>query len=238
MKSPMGNQMRNPLMLALDVDSREECSHFAKLLGYQVGAIKLGPRLILRYGATLIQELSAIAPIFVDCKFLDIPSTMDSAVRAAFEAGASFATVHAWAGPDALGLLAKTEAELNQKRVFKILVVSILTSFEQKSLPPPLSKFAISDQVKSLVEMASEVGHQSFVCSPHEVKSLRLGHPDRFLVTPGVRMLGDDAGDQVRIMTPREALNEGASALVIGRSLLKAKDPKTKLAEILESINP
>ncbi len=233
----MIQQMRNPLMLALDVDTREECSHFAKHLGNQVGAIKLGPRLLLKYGATLVQELSALAPIFVDCKFLDIPSTMDAAVRASFEAGASFATVHAWAGVDALKLLAQTEKELNEKRRFKILVVSILTSFEQKSLPPPCDQFAISDQVEKLVAMASGVGHSSFVCSPHEVKSLRAGGADRFLVTPGVRMPGDDAGDQVRVMTPNQALNEGASALVVGRSLLKAKDPKAKLVEILESIN-
>lgn len=225
-------------MLALDVDTREECSHFSKVLGNQVGALKLGPRLILRYGSTLIQELAAIAPVFVDCKFLDIPSTMDAAIRAAFEAGASFATVHAWAGPEALKLLAKTELELNQKRPFKILVVSILTSFEQKSLPPPLNDFAIPDQVKKLVEMASSAGHTSFVCSPHEVRALRKSGPERFLVTPGVRMPGDDVGDQVRVMTPREALEQGSSALVIGRSLLKAKDPKAKLAEILESMNP
>lgn len=225
-------------MLALDVDSREECAHFAKLLGYQVGAIKLGPRLVLRYGATLIQELSSIAPIFVDCKFLDIPSTMDAAIRAAHEAGASFATVHAWAGPEALALLAQTENELNEKRAFRILVVSVLTSFHQQNLPPPMKDFAIADQVKSLAKMASEVGMKSFVCSPHEVKSLRDGHPERFLVTPGVRMPGDDAGDQMRVMTPRQALNEGSSALVVGRSLLKAKDPKNKLIEILESINP
>ncbi len=232
----MKSQMRNPLMLALDVDSREECAHFAKLLGYQVGAIKLGPRLILRYGATLVQELSAIAPIFVDCKFLDIPSTMDAAIRASFEAGASFATIHAWAGPEALSLLAKTEAELSAQRNFRILVVSVLTSFHQDNLPPPMKDFPISEQVKNLADMATRSGLKNFVCSPHEVKSLREGNPDRFLVTPGVRMPGDDAGDQVRVMTPKQALDEGATALVIGRSLLKAKDPKIKLTEILESI--
>jgi len=233
----MKSELRNPVMLALDVDTREECHHFSKLLGSQVGAIKIGPRLVLRFGANLIGEMAAQAPCFVDCKFLDIPSTMDAAVRAAFEAGASFATVHAWAGPEALALLAKTEAELNQKRSFKILVVSILTSFHQKNLPPALQNISISKQVEDLVEMASQSGMKNFVCSPHEVKALRTGHAERFLVTPGVRMPGDEAGDQVRIMTPQEALHEGASALVIGRSLLKAKDPKAKLAEILESIH-
>ncbi len=230
--------MKNPVMLALDVDTLDECKHFADMLGYQVGAFKLGPRLILRYGAKLIGDLAKIAPVFVDCKFLDIPSTMDAAVRAAFEAGASFATVHAWAGPEALALLSRTEKELNQTREFRVLVVSILTSFHKNNLPPTMTDISIAEQVDKLVQSASQVGHKNFVCSPHEAKSLRANHPERFLVTPGVRLPGDDIGDQVRIMTPREALNEGSSALVIGRSLLKAKDPKSKLAEILESINP
>lgn len=230
------NALKNPIMLALDVDTLDECMHFAKLLGSQVGAFKLGPRLVLRYGAQLIGELAKTTPVFVDCKFLDIPSTMDAAIRAAFEAGASFATIHAWAGPEALALLSRTEKELNQQREFRVLVVSILTSFHKGNLPPTMTDVSVAEQVEKLVQSASQVGHKSFVCSPHEVKSLRANHPERFLVTPGVRMPGDDVGDQVRVMTPAEALSEGSSALVIGRTLLKAKDPKSKLAEILESI--
>lgn len=210
--------------------------HFAKIIGPNVGAFKLGPRLVLRYGAKLIGELAQMTPVFVDCKFLDIPSTMDAAIRAAFEAGASFATVHAWAGPEALALLSRTEKELNEEREFKVLVVSILTSFHKNNLPPTMCDISVAEQVEKLVQSASQVGHKSFVCSPHEVRSLRKDHPERFLVTPGVRMTGDDVGDQVRVMTPTEALNEGASALVIGRTLLKAKNPQSKLAEILESI--
>ena len=210
--------------------------HFAKLIGPNVGAFKLGPRLVLRYGAKLIGELAQTTPVFVDCKFLDIPSTMDAAIRAAFEAGASFATVHAWAGPEALALLSRTEKELNEQREFKVLVVSILTSFHKNNLPPTMCDISVAEQVEKLVQSASQVGHKSFVCSPHEVRALREGHPERFLVTPGVRMPGEDVGDQVRVMTPAEALNEGSSALVIGRTLLKAKDPQSKLAEILESI--
>ncbi len=228
--------LKNPVMLALDVDSLDQCMHFADLIGENVGALKIGPRLVVRYGAELVGRLSKVAPVFVDCKYLDIPSTMDAAIRASFEAGASFATVHAWAGPEAMSLMAKTEAELSQKRPFQILVVSILTSFNQKNLPPPLEKFEISEQVTGLVEMASSKKLTGFVCSPHEARHLRKSHPERFLVTPGVRMPGDEAGDQARVMTAAQAIEEGASALVVGRSLLQAPNPKEKLKAILESI--
>jgi orotidine-5'-phosphate decarboxylase len=231
------NVMKNQVMLALDVDSIDEALHFANLIGVEVGALKIGPRLVVRYGAELITRLSKIAPVFVDCKYLDIPSTMDAAIRASFEAGASFATIHAWAGPEAMAVMAKTEAELSQKRPFQILVVTILTSFNQKNLPPPLEKYDISGQVSALVDMAAEKGLRGFVCSPHEARTLRKNHGERFLVTPGVRMPGDVVGDQVRVMTASEAIYEGASAIVVGRSLIKDMNPKEKLRTILESIS-
>lgn len=223
-------------MLALDVDSKEECLHFANLLGAHVGALKIGPRLVVRYGGELIGQLAQLAPVFVDCKYLDIPSTMEAAIRASFAAGASFATVHAWAGPEAMAVMAKVEAELSAQRPFKILVVSILTSFTQKNLPPPLTQFEVSGQVSALVDMAGEQQLTGFVCSAHEARALRKNHPERFLVTPGVRMPGDSVGDQARVMTAKEALTEGASALVIGRSLIQAQNPKEKLTAILESM--
>ena len=230
------NVMKNPVMLALDVDGLDEVMHFADVIGRDVGAIKIGPRLVLRYGADLIGKLSKIAPVFVDCKYLDIPSTMDAAIRATFEAGASFATIHAWAGPEAMALMAKTEAELSQKRPFQILVVSILTSFNQKNLPPPLEKIPLSHQVSALVDMAANAGLSGFVCSPHEARALKKNHSNSFLVTPGVRLPGDALGDQVRVMTAQEAMSEGASAIVVGRSLIKDINPKVKLRTILESI--
>ena len=111
----------NPLMLALDVDQAEVAVEFAKRLDGKLGAIKIGPRLVLRYGADLISKLATFAPVFVDNKYLDIPNTMEAAVRASFDAGATFTTIHAWAGPEALARLSKVEAELNSKRPFKIL---------------------------------------------------------------------------------------------------------------------
>jgi orotidine-5'-phosphate decarboxylase len=125
----------NPLIVALDVDTAEEALGLARLLKQKVGGVKVGPRLMVRFGAQLSLELAKICPVFIDNKYLDIPTTMDAAVRASFDAGATLVTVHAWAGSEALRLLAQTEAELNAKRPFKILAVTILTSFTSSSGP-------------------------------------------------------------------------------------------------------
>ena len=234
-------KIANPIMVALDVDSIDECLRIAELLTSQdhaekVGALKVGPRLCMRYGAKLVQRLSELAPVFVDNKYFDIPSTMESAIRATFEAGATLATVHASAGREALCQLAKVEAELNQVRPFKILGVTILTSFSQETLAPNTNAVSISVQVKQLAQLVVESGLNGLVCSPQEAELLRKTSPSSFLVTPGVRMPGDPAGDQLRISTPAEALQKGATALVVGRSIIESSDPVAALSKILSSI--
>ena len=132
--------------------------------------------------------------------------------------------------------MAKVEAELNQIRPFTLLGVTILTSFSQQSLPPPLNERPISEQVLSLAEMAFSAGLRGFVCSPLEVSSVRSSVAKSFLVTPGVRMPGDALGDQVRVLTPGEAVLAGSNALVVGRPILQAKDPVQALDAILADI--
>ncbi len=97
------------------------------------GGFKIGPRLVLKYGESIISQIAQYAPVFVDCKFFDITSTTVAAVRASFQAGASVVTVHAMNGYECLHELAKLEAELNSTRPFKILCVTILTSWSAKS---------------------------------------------------------------------------------------------------------
>jgi orotidine-5'-phosphate decarboxylase len=229
-------KLENPIMVALDVDTRDQALKIARELKGKVGAIKLGPRLNVRYGADLIGEIAAQTPVFVDNKYLDIPSTMDAAIRASFEAGASFATVHCWAGSEALAKLAATEKELNKQRPFQILAVTILTSYNPQTLPPPLGAYTIADQVRTLANLAIESGLTGLVCSPEEVADLRKLHPHAYLVTPGIRMPEDKHGDQKRVMGPREAMTAGSSALVIGRPIVEAKDPVAAAEKILKLI--
>lgn len=229
-------ELKNPLIIALDVDSAEECFRLSELLGPHAGAFKVGPRLCMRYGAELVTKLSKHAPVFVDNKYLDIPSTMDAALRATFEAGATLATIHAGAGSEALSLLAKTESELAAKRPFKVLAVTILTSFTEQTLPPTMIKQSVAASVESLAKLTLSSGLTGLVCSPHEVSALRALDPKAYLVTPGVRLPTDDVGDQKRIETPEQAMRKGSSALVVGRPIIAAKDPVEASERVLASI--
>lgn len=216
--------LKNPIFVALDLDDASKALQIAKQVEPFVGGFKIGPRLILREGTSFVQKIAALKPVFIDNKYFDIPSTMDSAIRATFEIGATFATVHAQSGSEAMKLLAQTERELNSKRPFKILAVTILTSFAQNTLPPNSNKQEIATQVVDLASLAVQSGLTGIVCSPHEAEVLRARHNNVYLVTPGIRLDGN-AGDQKRIMGPKEAIKAGASALVIGRPIVEAKDP-------------
>jgi orotidine-5'-phosphate decarboxylase len=212
--------MNNPIILALDVDTREQALKIADDTAEIVGGFKLGPRLCLRYGKDFVKEIAARGPVFLDNKHFDIPSTMEAAVRASFEAGASLVTVHALSGAEALTTMAKIEKELNAIRPFKILAVTILTSWDQNSLPKNMKDQPISEHVKDLATLVKSSGLNSVVCSPHELDLLQ--NQDLYLVTPGIRFSMQDSGDQKRIMGPKEALKKGASALVVGRPILEA----------------
>lgn len=231
------NFLKNPLILALDVDSKEDAFKILDHIGDLVGGVKLGPRLVYRYGASLVTEVAEIAPVFVDNKYFDIPSTMVAAVKASFEAGATLVTVHALAGKEALAALHKLETELNQIRPFKILAVTVLTSWNQNSMPASFHSWSVENHVRSLTQEVYNSGLRGLVCSGHELEY--LNYPGFYKVTPGIRLSTDQSQvqseDQKRVMTPKQAMKAGASALVIGRPILQSHDPRKTIFEILES---
>ncbi len=225
--------LKKPIFVALDLDDDKKVLEIVRQTHHAVGGFKIGPRLIFKYGLEVIGKIASFAPVFLDFKFYDIPSTMESSIRAAFDAGVSFVTVHATAGEVALSGLAKLEKELSQKRPFHILAVTILTSFSQENLPPNFNKDPISSQVFSLVQMSFQSGIKSFVCSPHEVKALCEKFPQCYFVTPGIRSGLEKIDDQKRTATAKEALVWGAAAIVIGRPVLQAHDPKSFVEKLL-----
>ena len=226
--------MKNPIILALDVDSRDEALRIVDEVGEIIGGIKLGPRLCLRYGTALVEEIAQRAPVFLDNKHFDIPSTMEAAVRASFDAGASLVTVHALSGLEALTRMAAVEAELNKIRPFKVLAVTILTSWDQQSLPSNLKDFSIAQHVMDLTGLVQNAGLSGVVCSPHELDLLQ--NRNLYLVTPGIRFSMQASGDQKRILGPVEALRKGASALVVGRPILEAKNIKEAATEFVMAV--
>lgn len=229
----MSQLLKNPVILALDVDSKEDALKILDHVGDLVGGIKLGPRLLYKYGASLSTEFAEIAPIFVDNKYFDIPSTMEAAVRASFQAGATLVTVHALAGLEALTKLNQLELELNRIRPFKILAVTILTSWENSSLPENFHSWSIENHVRSLSQLVYRSGLRGLVCSGHELEF--VSQKDMFKVVPGIRLASDDSQDQKRVMTPKAAIKAGASALVVGRAILKSNQPRQTILDILES---
>lgn len=231
MSSP--SLLKNPIILALDVDTKDEAKKILDQVGDLVGGVKLGPRLNYAYGAAIVTEFSKIAPVFVDNKYFDIPSTMESAVRATFLAGATLTTVHALAGQEALAKMTALELELNQTRPFKILAVTILTSWEKSSFPENFHSWSVENHVRSLSQLVYQAGLRGLVCSGHELEFIT--QKDFFTVIPGIRLESGETEDQKRVMTPKQAIKSGAKALVIGRAILKSAKPRETILEILES---
>lgn len=229
--------LKNPIIVALDIDDPKKAFSLAKSLKDCVGAYKVGPRLLLRSGKNLISDLANLAPVFVDQKFYDIPSVMLGALQACFDQGASLATVHASSGLEALKQIALLEKQLQNKRDFHVLGVSLLSSFSQNNLAPNLKSFSILKHVQSLVDLIVQAHLTGVVCSPHEVYAIKKAYPHLNVVTPGVRPYKVDKDDQERVMTPRQAMDKGACALVIGRPILHAKDPKKMVEQILKDLN-
>lgn len=235
--------LKNPIILALDIDTKDDAFKILDHVSDLIGGVKVGPRLVNKYGAEFITELAERTPVFIDNKYFDIPSTMVAAVKSSFDAGATLVTVHAMAGAEALKELYKLEIELNRIRPFKILAVTILTSWDQSSLPKNLHSWSIENHVRSLTELVYKSGLRGLVCSGHELEY--LNYPDLFKVTPGIRLSTQQSAtdktilnenhDQKRVMTPKQAIKAGASALVIGRAILQSHNPRETILNILDS---
>ncbi len=235
--------LKNPIILALDVDDVHQAKLKLSQVGHLVGAIKIGPRLVYKYGFSIVEECRQYAPVFIDNKIFDITSTMLSAVQTCFDAGATFATVHALAGKESLEQISKLEKQLNTVRPFKILAVTILTSWSENSLSKNLSALTLSEHVQCLAQTVVQSGLSGLVCSGHELNLLNDNGDKLYKVVPGIR-LGDDMAhehkmmdDQQRVMTPFVAKKAGAQALVIGRPILNAEYPEQKINSILEMLN-
>lgn len=218
-----------PIFIALDVESEKTALNFAERLHPYVIGFKVGPRLYFHSSPLLIKQLSRWGSIFLDFKFYDIPSTMEASVRACFDKGIQYITIHAKAGKKTLSRL--SEIEKNYKGS-KILAVTILTSEPQ------------TQEVFNLAQIVYESGLNGLISSAYEVKELRQKYKDFFIVIPGIRMNAPNSKtqenikneDQNRIATPVFALNQGASALVMGRPLLQAKDPLKMLQDISKQL--
>ncbi len=220
------------LYVALDLPSIDGARAMVEMLGDSVVSYKIGLQLLPLGGAQFGQELARMGKnVFLDFKLHDIDATVEKATRSIAGLGADLLTVHA--RPDVMRAAAKG----GEGSDLKILGVTVLTSLDQKALNAIGYNNTPQELVMRRVEQALEAGVDGVVCSPLEAAAIRRVVPKSFLVvTPGVRMAGGDSGDQKRVATPRDALEAGASHIVVGRPITAAKEPRTAVREILESL--
>ena len=205
--------------------------------------VKVGLELFVREGPRVIEILKDLnKKIFLDLKFHDIPNTMSAACYQVSKLDVDIISVHASAGHKALKDSKKASLEGAKVANVKpplVVGITVLTSFSLKDFQSDLDRNnSIEDNVLRLAKLSFDAGLDGCVCSPLEVKMLRLIYKNNFeLITPGIRLKIENKDDQNRIMTPHEAINNGASKLVIGRSISKAIDPNKALIEIFKSID-
>jgi orotidine-5'-phosphate decarboxylase len=194
--------------------------------------VKVGPVLMTREGPALLRRLiERHLKVFLDLKWHDIPHTVAEAVTAARESGISMATVHTLGGRamlEAAAVAAGTELAL--------VGVTVLTSHDPAGYARAVGRKEVdlTREVERQALIAAEAGLRGVVCSPQEVSLLRrrLG-PDLYIIVPGIRRRSDPLGDQVRVATARDAVNNGATHLVVGRPILQARDPAAAYQELI-----
>lgn len=233
--------VKDRIILAVDVDSREQALALADKLAGSIGMLKIGLELLNSEGPSVVREVRERTDlgVFYDGKFHDIPNTVAGAVRAAVRAGANMLNVHAAGGAEMMKAAgqaaAETAAELGVRHPV-VIAVTVLTSLDEGALRATGVPASPRDQVLRLARLAQDAGLDGVVASPQEIEDLRRTcGPDFLIVTPGVRPADASVDDQRRVATPEAALAAGADYLVIGRPIHAAADPVVAARKIVET---
>jgi orotidine-5'-phosphate decarboxylase len=212
--------MKLPIILALDTKDIDLAKKWITASLDRIDHFKVGLEFYLQHGAAGIERLRQEADfnLFLDLKLYDIPNTVKGAVESVAKIFPKFLTVHAAGGAKMISEAAKALPNGS------ITAVTVLTSFSEEDFQLMGQSKSIEETTLSWANIALKSGATSLVCSPFEVASLRKLSSTAVLITPGVRLEGDDVGDQARVMSPKDALSNGANFVVMGRSLTKLWD--------------
>ena len=226
---------RQRLIVALDVSTSAEARKIVAAVGDSALTYKVGMQLYTAEGPSIVRELVASGRrVFLDLKYHDIPNTVGAAVGEAAQLGVSMLTVHA----SGAGKMLRAAVEAGKSAPgMMILAVTVLTSMDENDLDKIGIHGSMTDEVLRLAALAIADGCHGVIASAREAPTLRakLGH-DFALVTPGVRPAGSGHGDQVRVVTPAEAIAAGDSHIVVGRPITAAEDPGAQARAILEQM--
>lgn len=206
--------------------------------------IKLGMEFFNSHGPQGVRQIKEAyqdLPLFLDLKYHDIPNTVAGAMRAVTYLGVDYVNIHASGGFDmmrAANDAVNEEADKQGCEPPKILAVTILTSLDDEALKALGQVTPVQEQVVRLAQLTQKAGLSGIVCSAHEIEAIRSVCGSEFvLMVPGIRPSGSAIGDQKRVMTPEQALQKGATHLVIGRPITGAEDPALAALDIIASLD-
>jgi len=220
------------IFVAIDTPDLERARHLAGQVSARAGGVKLGLEFFCANGPAGVREIAALGlPIFLDLKLHDIPNTVAKAVEALRSVEPAVLTVHAAGGR---AMLEEAKAAAPEKT--KVVAVTVLTSLDADDLKSVGIAAQPEQQVERLAKLARESGLDGIVCSGAEVGAAKRAWPNGFFVVPGVRPQGTGVADQKRVVTPRAAMDSGASILVIGRPITGAEDPAEALKAIAATL--
>jgi orotidine-5'-phosphate decarboxylase len=229
---------KDRLIFALDVPNREEAEKYARLLGDAVGCFKIGLELFIKEGPDVIKLIkqNSSASIFLDLKLYDIPATVRSALRSAANHGVRFITIHGSGGKSVL----QTASEVRSLGL-EVLAVTVLTSVSESELGCLGFKenLSLNQLVLDRAAEAQKYGCSGVICSGKEVSLIRRTCNSNFkLVVPGIRPTWAKVSkdDQSRIVTPKDAIHNGADLIVVGRPIRDAKEPFVAARKIVDEI--
>ena len=229
--------MRKQIIVALDFDNQQAVFELVNKLNPADCYLKIGKELFTLYGPEIVHSLQQRGfEIFLDLKFHDIPNTVYKAVKAAASLGVWMVNVHASGGREML--TAARQAIIDSKHKPLLIAVTILTSLSEVEVAEVGYLYPITQQATHLAQLAHDCGLDGVVCSAWEANSIKAATAPGFItVTPGIRLADNQTDDQTRIMTPANALANGADYLVIGRPITKACDPSEVLRAIIQQLN-
>lgn len=224
----------NPLIIALDFENAAQARALVARLGDSVNFFKVGMELYAAEGIAVARELLGDGrQVFLDLKLYDIGETVKRATARIAASGVDYLTVHG-SKP-----VLRAAAEGRGASALKLLGVTVLTSFDREDLEDLGYPCELTDLVALRVRNAMQAGLDGVVCSALEASvARRIAGPRAIIVTPGVRSAAISVGDQKRVATPAEAIAAGASYVVIGREVTRARDPQAEVHRILEVVQP
>lgn len=228
--------------MAVDTPSLEEAGALIeRLRGTGVG-FKIGLEFYSAQGLAGVQKVVGDSPFFLDLKFHDIPNTVAGALKSVSTSRPSIVNVHASGGSAmmrAAVVAARDAAAAIGAPAPLVIAVTILTSMDDSDLAAVGMLPPVEQQVVRLAKLAQECGLDGVVCSAMELPAIRAACGEAFMtIVPGIRPAGSEVGDQKRVVTPAQAIADGASFLVIGRPITQAADPRQAALDIVASIAP